>query len=94
MEHPWENYYERIKRDNPDMLVIRIDLVDYSKELAEFNFSRDYQSSAVRFFVEIFARSSSFTHSLLTHRFQTGGRIVIGLDGLDGFDEIDGKLHE
>ncbi|EFX87242.1 hypothetical protein DAPPUDRAFT_307146 [Daphnia pulex] len=97
------NYYEIIKRDNPDVWVIRIDLVDYSKELAEFNFSgddqsglsgliiKDYQFTAVAFFVKIFAKKSSLTRSLLTYRFQTDGRVVVMLDG---FDEIGGELHE
>jgi hypothetical protein len=86
------NYYEIIKRDNPDMWVIKIDLLDYSKELAEFNFSLfNDQSSAFAFFDDIFAKKSPFTRSLLSHRFQTDGRIVVMLDG---FDEIDGKLHE
>ncbi len=84
------NYYEKIKRDNPDMLVIRIDLVDYNKELAEFNFSLDNESSANTFFANIFAKDSPLTRSLLSHRFQTDGRIVVMLDGLD---EIDDKLH-
>jgi hypothetical protein len=86
------NYYEKIKRDNPDVWVIKIDLLDYSKELAEFNFSLvNDQSSAIAFFADIFAKKSPFTRLLLSHRFRTDGRIVVMLDG---FDEIDGKLHE
>jgi hypothetical protein len=85
------NYYERIKRDNPDIWAIRIDLVDCNKELAEFNFSLGNESSAIAFFANIFAKDSCFTRSLLTHRFQTDGRIVVMLDG---FDESDAKLHD
>ena len=85
------NYYEKIKQENPNIWVIRIDLVDYRKELTEFNFSPVHPSTAIEFFVNLFARKSSFARSLLTHRFQTDGRIVVMLDG---FDEIGNKLHE
>ncbi|XP_046459662.1 uncharacterized protein LOC124206074 [Daphnia pulex] len=85
------NYYEIIKRDNPDIWVIRIDLVDCNKELAEFDFSLVNESSAIAFFANIFAKDSPFTRSLLTQRFQTDGRIVVMLDG---FDESNGELHE
>jgi hypothetical protein len=85
------NYYEKIKQENPNIWVIRIDLVYYRKELTEFNFSPVHPSTAIEFFVNLFAKKSSFARSLLTHRFQTDGRIVVMLDG---FDEIGNKLHE
>ena len=85
------NYYERIKQKNPDTWVIRIDLVDYRKELSEFNFSQVSQSTAIAFLVKVFAKNSPFAQSLLTHRFQTDGRIVVMLDG---FDEVEDKFHE
>jgi hypothetical protein len=82
------NYYEKIKQENPDTWVIRIDLLDYSKE---FQFSPVNQQSAIKFFVDIFAKESSFARSLLTRRFETDGRIVVMLDG---FDEIGDELRE
>ena len=85
------NYYERIKQKNPDTWVIRIDLVDYRKELSEFNFSQVSQSTAIAFFVKVFAKNSPFAQSLLTRRLQTDGRIVVMLDG---FDEVEDKFHE
>nr|CAH0106782.1 unnamed protein product [Daphnia galeata] len=82
------NYYEKIKQENPDTWVIRIDLLDYSKEL---RFSPVNQQSAIEFFMDIFAKNSPFARTLMTHRFQTDGRIVVMLDG---FDEIGDELRE
>ena len=83
------NYYEKIIQKNPDTWVIRIDLLDYPNELKKF--SPVNQQSAIEFFVDIFAKNSPFARSLLTHRFQTDGRIVVMLDG---FDEIGDELRE
>nr|CAH0106739.1 unnamed protein product [Daphnia galeata] len=82
------NYYEGIKKKHPDTWVIRIDLLDYSKEL---QFSPINQGSAIKFFVDIFAKNSPFARSLLTHRFETDGGIVVMLDG---YDEIGDEKRE
>ncbi len=84
------NFYEKIKKETPDHWIIRIDLVDYCQILSTFNFNTE--SSAISFFVNHLPgiKKSPFARSLLTHRLQTDGRIVVMLDG---FDEIDSKIH-
>ena len=55
----------------------------------KYLFFRKFHRKSLVIFANIFAKDSPLTRSLLSHRFQTDGRIVVMLDGLD---EIDGKL--
>ena len=86
------NYYEKLKEKNPTDWVVRLDLLDHSKSIAEFDSNA---KTAIDFFVGLHAvvgeSFSSFARSLLRHRLKTGDGIVIMLDG---FDEIDSNFQK
>ena len=80
------NYYEEIiKEKNTSKWVVRLNLVEYPKNIAT-------AKSALNFFLRLpnVVGESSFARSLLRHRLESGDRIVLMFDG---FDEIDSQCQ-
>ena len=90
------HYYEAIKKSNPDVFIIRFNLVDHSDTILKFGFncSKDRMSTAAEFFIDhlpTMFNNNAFALSLLKHRFESAGKIVVMLDG---FDEIERKVQD
>ena len=85
--------YEQIKNSNPNTWVIRLNLNQHSHVFLQFADESMSLSSVTQFFLNRFPavyNSSAFAGSLLKHRLETSGQIVLILDGLD---EIDGQVR-
>ena len=87
-------YYNEIRNANPNTWVIRIKLAEHSDTFLKFNSESISEPNVTEFFITHFSavfNNSPFARSLLRHRLDTAGQIVVMLDG---FDEIDTRAQE
>ena len=83
------HFYDEIKKKDPNIWAIRIDLKDHFDALKKYETHSTNLSDAIEFFLHlpnVVDNQSPFARSLLRRRLETGDRIVLMLDG---FDEID-----
>ena len=84
----------KLKISNPNTWVIWLNLSQHSHAFLQFDDTSMSLSSVTQFFLNhlpaVF-NSSPFAGSLLKHRLETSGQIVLFLDGLD---EMDGNAQE
>ena len=88
------NQYERLKKSNPNTWVVRLNLSQHSQAFSQFDGTSMSLTSITEFFLKhlptVF-NNSAFAGSLLKHRLEVVGQIILMLDGLD---EIDGNAQE
>ena len=86
-------YYSKIKEIDPNCLVVRINLVEQAKTILKIDFDPDDRSCVVNFFTNLFPvmKSSPLARSLLQHRIETAGHLIVMFDG---FDEISFQIQE